>query len=314
MRIAVVTTSYPAFPGDPSGHFVETEARVLARDAEVVVITPGESRPEREPGGFVVVRCGGGAAFGWPGAATRIRVRPWLVAPAVAWMHRARAKLSSLGRFDRVVAHWALPSAFPVAHGLGAPVEIVSHGADVRLLARLPGTVRRAVMARLFATTTTWRFVSRGLLDDLAATLDANDRTTLARLAFVESAAIDLPDVATHASRPRREHDDSKLLVCVGRLVAGKRFHRALEHVARENQRGERSRVVIVGDGPEKQRLEARARALGVDASFVGRTTRGEALAWIGAADTLLHASRAEGCSTVVREAEALGVPVLRVD
>ncbi len=39
MRIAVITTSFPASLGDPSGHFVQTEARLLARHAEVVVIT-----------------------------------------------------------------------------------------------------------------------------------------------------------------------------------------------------------------------------------------------------------------------------------
>jgi glycosyltransferase involved in cell wall biosynthesis len=65
-----------------------------------------------------------------------------------------------------------------------------------------------------------------------------------------------------------------------------------------------------VGDGPEKGRLEAHARRLGLDTRFVGRTSRADALAWIAAADSLLHASRDEGLSTVVREAEALGVPV----
>jgi teichuronic acid biosynthesis glycosyltransferase TuaC len=68
--------------------------------------------------------------------------------------------------------------------------------------------------------------------------------------------------------------------------------------------------LVVVGDGPERSRLEALARARGVDARFVGRVPRDEALAWIGAADVLIHASEAEGLSTVVREAEALGTPV----
>jgi glycosyltransferase involved in cell wall biosynthesis len=46
---------------------------------------------------------------------------------------------------------------------------------------------------------------------------------------------------------------------------------------------------------------------------FVGAVPREEALAWIGAADALLFASRAEGLSTVVREAEALGIRVERL-
>jgi teichuronic acid biosynthesis glycosyltransferase TuaC len=69
------------------------------------------------------------------------------------------------------------------------------------------------------------------------------------------------------------------------------------------------TRLVVVGDGPLRSRLEGHARARGVDALFVGKTTREEALAWILAADVVLHASRAEGLSTVEREARALGVP-----
>jgi teichuronic acid biosynthesis glycosyltransferase TuaC len=70
---------------------------------------------------------------------------------------------------------------------------------------------------------------------------------------------------------------------------------------------------VVVGDGPERGRLVALARLRKIDARFVGRLPRPDALAWIGAADVLLHASRTEGLSTVVREANALGVPALLV-
>jgi glycosyltransferase involved in cell wall biosynthesis len=47
-----------------------------------------------------------------------------------------------------------------------------------------------------------------------------------------------------------------------------------------------------------------------MDVRFVGKRSRSETLTWLGAADEIVHASRAEGLSTVVREAEHLGVPV----
>ncbi len=47
-----------------------------------------------------------------------------------------------------------------------------------------------------------------------------------------------------------------------------------------------------------------------MDARFLGKRPRIEALSWIGAADEVVHASRSEGLSTVIREAEELGVPV----
>lgn len=66
-----------------------------------------------------------------------------------------------------------------------------------------------------------------------------------------------------------------------------------------------------MGDGPERPKLEAWARQLDARAHFVGQVTRDEALAWMAAADRLLHLSEAEGAPTVVREARALGTPVL---
>lgn len=44
---------------------------------------------------------------------------------------------------------------------------------------------------------------------------------------------------------------------------------------------------------------------------FLGQLPRNETLKWIGAADALVSASRHEGAPTVVREARALGVPVV---
>ncbi|HWL85328.1 MAG TPA: glycosyltransferase, partial [Polyangiaceae bacterium] len=72
-----------------------------------------------------------------------------------------------------------------------------------------------------------------------------------------------------------------------------------------------RAHLVVVGDGPERERLEVLARERGADVRFVGRRPRRETLAWIAVADALVHASEAEGLSTVVREAETLGTRVI---
>jgi glycosyltransferase involved in cell wall biosynthesis len=318
LRVAVVTTSYPASAGDPSGHFVQAEARQLARGAEVTVITAASagSRPgaTREADGIVVRRVGGGSAFGWPGVAARLRAGPWRAVDAGLWVYRVRALLRRDQPFDRVVAHWAVPCAVPAATGLTAALEVVSHGADVRALVGAPGVVRRALVESILASASSWRFVSSGLRDDLAAALDRRGRDRLERLATVAAAAIELPDVRDRvAALGAREGlaDGALLLVCVGRLVEGKRFDRALEHAAREASAAPSgARVVVVGDGPERGRLERRARELRLDARFVGKVGREEALAWIAVSTALLHASREEGLSTVVREAVAMGVRV----
>jgi teichuronic acid biosynthesis glycosyltransferase TuaC len=129
-------------------------------------------------------------------------------------------------------------------------------------------------------------------------------------VARVSAPRLDLPDVRGAIELLRSELGATRAAVSVGRLVASKQVDRAIEHVART--RGVDA-LVVVGDGPERARLERLARTRGVDARFVGAVGRTTALAWIGAASELLHASAAEGLSTVVREAEALGTRVVRL-
>jgi hypothetical protein len=49
VRVAIVTTSYPAFEGDGCGHFVETEARQRAIQDDVFVVTAGKLHPPGPP-------------------------------------------------------------------------------------------------------------------------------------------------------------------------------------------------------------------------------------------------------------------------
>jgi len=65
---------------------------------------------------------------------------------------------------------------------------------------------------------------------------------------------------------------------------------------------------VLCGDGGERPRLEARARALGVAVHVAGFVPAGEALA---AMDLLLVSSRNEGLPLAVIEAAGVGVPVV---
>ena len=288
-----MTTSWPAFEEDPSGHFVRTEARILERAGhEVLVFAP---------------KAGGG--FGWPGVVSRIRARPWRVVEVAAWIRQTRARLRVEG-FDRIIAHWALPSAWPIAMDAGPPLEVVSHGGDVRALVRMPARLRHAIVKRICARARTWRFVSGALLAELVQLLEADGAAALRRIACVEACALELPDVKLAAVVRRKEHGGARVAVCVGRLVRDKCVDLVIDHVAHSEPA---TQLIIVGDGPERGRLERHARACGIRVRFVGQTGRSEALTWIASADVVLHASRAEGLSTVIREAEALGVPVLRI-
>ncbi len=110
-----------------------------------------------------------GAAFGWPGALARLRERPLRALGVLRFAHKARAELRERGPFERVIAHFVLPSAFPIALGAcpDAELEVVIHGSDLRLLAELPAPLRAVALAKLRDGTSSLRCVSRELLDEL---------------------------------------------------------------------------------------------------------------------------------------------------
>lgn len=311
VRVTFVTTSYPESPDDPAGHFVRAEAKArLADGDEVTVVAPAPSSSGvgvRDDEGLVVRALHGGAAFGWPGVAARLARSPLSIGGMVEWVHCACNTLAASDA-ELVVAHWVLPSVWPVAVSRppGASVVGVSHGADVRLLLAMPGPLRSFTVTRLARTMTTWRFVSESLRDSLLSALSPTDERAVLRMAEVRSSPLEMPLVDTGLARARRRSMKAERLVSVvGRLTKGKSVHRALDYA---HARG--THVVVVGDGPERIALERYARARGVAATFVGKTTRTEAALWILASDELVIGSRAEGLSTVAREANALGVPV----
>jgi len=298
MRVAVVTTSYPSNDGDPAGHFVQAEVAELERaGAEVIVLRPTPGR-----------------AFGWPGVAERVRARPWVAFDAGAWVARASLALRE-ARPQRVIAHWSLPSAFPIAvAGLAGrrdvELEVVSHGGDVRLLLALPPSVRSRVVRAIAARATTWRFVSTSLSEALLAGLHVAEADAVTRIAKIAPSPLAMIDVREESEAHRRRFAGRRLYVCASRLVRSKRIDKVIDYVASEPRDGAPRTLVVVGDGPRRPDLERLARRWGLHVEFLGVRSRRETLAWLAAADEVVHASEAEGLSTVVREAEHLGVAV----
>ena len=133
---------------------------------------------------------------------------------------------------------------------------------------------------------------------------------------------IDLPDVRARACELRAQLRDETLYVVAARLVPAKRvdacfaWATALRLTGATERRA--TRLVVLGDGPERPALTEHARRLsltapGLRVDLLGTLARRETLAWIAAADAVLHASREEGLSTVLREAAHYGTPVVAV-
>lgn len=114
---------------------------------------------------------------------------------------------------------------------------------------------------------------------------------------------------ARAAARPvRRTRGDGGRFVCVGRLSRQKGYDRLLDMLAQHPVEGH---VTVLGEGPERARLESKRKALGLDGrvSFSGFDPN--PAPWLAGADALLLPSRWEGLPNVALEALACGTPVI---
>jgi colanic acid/amylovoran biosynthesis glycosyltransferase len=116
-----------------------------------------------------------------------------------------------------------------------------------------------------------------------------------------------------------RRREGEPLLITVGRLAPAKGYDVAIRALALLAARGSRPRLTLVGDGPERARLEALAAESGVgeQVSFAGELPQGDlvdlyARAWMLLAPSrVLSNGRRDGIPNVVVEAMAMGLPVL---
>ena len=209
-----------------------------------------------------------------------------------------------------VHAHFATDglAALALARNLGVPLVTTLHGYDVALSRRrLLASARLSWMryalqgSRLKRQGDLFRPVSDALRDAAVARGFPSERT---RTHFL---GIDLARF-----RAGKERDDG-LILHVGRVVEKKGTAVLVE--AMKALTG--CTLAVVGDGPERARLERQAAVLGDRVRFLGALDASAVAEWMGRA-TLLAAPSVtarggdtEGLPTVIVEAAASGLPVV---
>ena len=153
MKVAVLTTSYPRYPGDAAGRFVaDAVEHVRRRGVDVEVVGPEQFRHF-------------GIAYG-DGVVGNLRRRPWLAffAPALLTSFVRAARRADA---DLLHAHW-IPAGW-VAARTGKPYVVQVWGTDVELLRRVPRFARSVLRgARLV-------IAASSALADAARRLGAQD-------------------------------------------------------------------------------------------------------------------------------------------
>jgi glycosyltransferase involved in cell wall biosynthesis len=109
---------------------------------------------------------------------------------------------------------------------------------------------------------------------------------------------------------------DDFVLVTASRLARWKRIDRAIDAVALLDRHGLNARLLVVGDGEERQNLEAQARDLGVSdrVRFVGGVPQPEVQRYLWAADVFLSVNELSNVGNPLLEAMMTRRCILTLD
>ncbi|MCF8709896.1 glycosyltransferase family 4 protein [Rhizorhapis sp. SPR117] len=123
-----------------------------------------------------------------------------------------------------------------------------------------------------------------------------------------------IPNPATLPAKAKAWRRDGRTMVAVGRLTAQKGFDRLLDAFARISSVHSDWRLVIWGEGADREALERQRHDLGLDDRVDLPGVSARPGGWIEDADLFILSSRFEGWGLVLGEAMAAGLPVISYD
>ncbi len=224
--------------------------------------------------------------------------RPWSYSSWGAWaapaLGRAIARLTREFRFDLVHAHYAVPAGDAVRRAAPeAPLVVSVHGHDVygagAPAANVETTLAHARLVLANSAGTAQRCAEHG-----------------ARATRVVHLGADLPV-------PPPPQPAVPTIATVANLVARKRHCDVIEALARLRPRHPELRYIVVGDGPERERLRTLSASLGVAdrVQFMGQLPHQRAVRAAQSASVFVLPSVDEAFGVAYLEAMAGGVPAI---
>lgn len=322
MKVLYLVSAYPRDPDDViTPWMVETIRRLRPRGVEVEVLAPSYRALRSQTVDGVTVHRFRYAPRPWETlthdqtAPDRIRERPaflGLVPGYVAAGSLAAARLARTGRFAAVHAFWPLPHGvigLAAKKASGVPLVATFFGVELTWMEKelpfLSPVLRRIVRGSDAVTA-----ISTYTAGRLKKQVPGADPDIIPFGATVEPPA-QLP-------APRTDPDAPFQLLFVGRLVERKGVHLLLDALA--TLPPERHVVVhVVGDGPERARLQEQAARLGLGgrAVFHGFVSTDELRARIAGCDCFVLPAvvdakgDTEGLGVVLLEAMGYGKPTI---
>ena len=324
--VVMVTTSYPRFPGDSVGTFMEPIAKgVAARGHEVHVVAPWHPRITRgkvEDGVFFhffhYAPVPALNVFGYAAglrADVTLKGAAWMAAPlalAAGWFKAMR--VAQKRRATVMHGHWVVPGGVIAAAARPAlPLVVSLHGSDVFVAERTPpaGVAARRVFARAGFVT--------ACSDDLAQRAIAlgapRERTEVVPYGVDTIRFKPVPGQRATLRARLAIAEGQPLIVAAGRLVRKKGFEYLLDAMPALGP----AHLAIAGDGDLAAELRERAARAGVTdrVHFLGNVPQDDVGAWFGAADVVAIPSvrddsgNVDGLPNTALEALASGTAVV---
>ncbi len=311
IRLLTFSTLYPNAAQPNHGVFVENRLRQLVASGavEATVLAPVPFFPGRRRGDVPTEERRHGLTIHHP-SFLAIPKLGMALSPALLEAAAARAIRRLLGAglcFDAIDAHYFFPdgvAAVRLGRRFRRPVVVTARGSDISLFPRF--RIPRRLIRRALTTADAAVAVSAALKEAMVALGAAPGRVTVLRngvdtALFHPAADRAAARAALGLARPT--------LLSVGLLIERKGHHRVIEALRLLPD----CDLLIVGEGPERARLEALAGRLGVSARvrLLGARPHAELAPIYAAADLLVLASSREGWANVLLEAMACGTPVV---
>lgn len=317
IRLVTFSSLYPSRAAPSHGIFVEHRLRKLVATggAHATVVCPVPWFPSSHPmfGAYALMAATPkrdqrhGLTVHYPRYLSIPKVG---MRAAPRLMHLGTRKLvETLHRetgFAAIDAHYFYPDGVAAAmlgERLGLPVVITARGTDINLIPRYAGPRRKILWAAQKAAHIVT--VCQALKDEVVALGVPAEKVTVLRN------GVDL-ELFRPLDKPamRAKHGfERTTLLSVGLLIERKGHDIAIRALTELDGVD----LVIVGDGPEKERLRALAESVGVAGRvrMLGAVEQSRLPELYSAADALVLASSREGWANVLLEAMACGTPVI---
>lgn len=314
MRVCVLTTSFPLYPGDYSGIFVSALVNNLSTQGlKVEVVAPHDkgAKIKEEMSGVRVHRFRYFLPASWQRLAYHGGIVPNLRKSIMAKIELpfflssfVFRSLLVARRCDIIHVHWIHNGLIALICQLvfKKPVILTAHGPDINYLQE-GGLIAK---------------VARFILKKVDKVITVSDSIKKKVIAFGASAdkvitiPNGVPDQNTFLNLPPKDGVDYSVLF-VGRLVPQKNVQFLLKAINLLKNKLPEIKLVIVGDGPQRGKLEdyVRKKSLEKQVSFEGAKPREKIYDYFQKADLFVLPSTIEGLPIVILEALAAGKPII---